>query len=91
MLWNANALKVVMSRIDKLRYEPPKKTASKEQLPLSTALIWIFLSTCLISGTATLAWLYYVHLGRLRVQDDQYLIKAIVQTGPQREALRTAY
>jgi cell division septal protein FtsQ len=78
----------------KSRFEPPqvsKKALSKEQMPLSTSLIWIFLSTCLISGTATLAWLYYVYLGKLRIHDDQYLIKAIVQTGPQREALRTAY
>ena len=61
------------------------------RIPLSKALIWIFLSTVLITGSATLGWLYYLHLLKMRSDDDTYHIVSIVQTGPEREALKTVY
>ena len=60
-------------------------------LPLSRALLYIFLSTVSISGSATLGWLYYVHLDHARTQNDRYYITAVVQTGPRPRQLPTGY
>jgi hypothetical protein len=60
-------------------------------LSLSRALLYIFLSTVSISGTATLGWLYYIHLDHARSQDDKNLITAIVQTGPVARQLPSSY
>jgi cell division septal protein FtsQ len=63
----------------------------QEKIPLNRALLWIFLCTLLISGTAAMGWLYYLHLKKLRLHDPQYQIVAIVQTSSQKEVLKTAY
>lgn len=47
---------------------------AKKTVPLSRALIWIFLSTVLVSGSATLAWLYALRLEAKRVRDPLYNI-----------------
>lgn len=60
-------------------------------LSLSRALLYIFLSTVAISGSATLGWLYYLHLNHARAHDDKHLITAIVQTGPSPRQLPTTY
>lgn len=60
-------------------------------LPLSRALLYIFLSAVAVSGSTTLGWLYYVHLNYARAHDERFLVTAIVQTGPQAKQLPTAY
>ena len=62
-----------------------------EKFPLRRAVIYITIITCLVSGTAGSAILYYFHLKRLRAQDEAYQVIAIVQTGLHKETLRTVY
>lgn len=50
-------------------------------LPLARSLLYIFLSTVVISGSATLGWLYWEQLKHERTEDDRYQITAVVQTG----------
>lgn len=64
---------------------------TKKKIPISKALIWIFLSTLLVSGSATLGWLYYLHLLKMSAQDDDYRIIAVVQAGQKPETLKTIY
>ena len=63
----------------------------EDLIPFSKAISWIFLSTLIVSGTAILAWLYFKHIENLRGNDDKYRIIAVVQTGPEKEALKTVY
>lgn len=63
----------------------------KDKLPLSRGLLWIGISVILITGSAVFGWIYYLHVQKSRAIDDKYLIKAIIQTGPVKEALRTVY
>lgn len=60
-------------------------------MPFNRALIWILVSTLLISGSALMGWLYYLHMRERRLHDDQYRLVAIVQSTPQAEALKTVY
>lgn len=50
-----------------------------DRLPLATAIMWILLSVLFISGSMTLAWLYYLHLINLRGKDDAYQITMVIQ------------
>lgn len=61
------------------------------KIPLNKALLWILGSTLLISGTAFMGWLYYLHNKERRLQDDQYKIAAIVQSTAQSDSLKTNY
>lgn len=65
--------------------------SSSRHIPISKALLWIFLSVLLVSGPALIGWLYYIPLRQLRQSDTQYRIEAIIQTTPQKEALKTVY
>jgi hypothetical protein len=60
-------------------------------LPLTHALAWIVASTLLISGTSYSLFKYYLKKRQNNAFDPQYVINSIVQTGPQREALKTEY
>ncbi|MBA3722746.1 MAG: FtsQ-type POTRA domain-containing protein [Parachlamydiaceae bacterium] len=62
-----------------------------DKIPLSRALLWIFLSTLMVSGLAWLSWLYYLQLNETRIVDDQYQIVAIVQSSSHHENLKTVY
>lgn len=62
-----------------------------QKLSFNRALLWILVSTLLISGSAFMGWLYFQHVKARRVQDDQYRIVAIIQSTPQVETLRTVY
>lgn len=64
---------------------------SQEKLPLSRALLWILLSVLLISGTAFMGRLYFLHVKERRLRDDQYRITAIVKKGAAKNPLQTAY
>jgi tetratricopeptide (TPR) repeat protein len=63
----------------------------RDRMPFSRALLWILVSTLLISGSAFMGWLHYLHVRERRLQDEQYRIVAIVQSTPQAEALKTVY
>jgi hypothetical protein len=65
-----------------------KKSA---QLPLTHALAWIVFSTFLISGTSYLFFKHYLRSRQSRALDPANTLNSIVQTGPQREALKTEY
>lgn len=62
-----------------------------DQLPLSRALVGIFLSTLLISGVSWMGWLYYIQLKEARRQDNQYKVIAIAQSCSSKECLKTVY
>jgi hypothetical protein len=64
---------------------------SRDKLPLRRALLWVFLSVILVSGSAAFSWFYYQHLLDKRATNDDYLLTAIVQTGPVKDALQTVY
>lgn len=61
------------------------------KLPFNRALLWILVSTLLISGSAFMGWLYFQHVRERRFHDDQYRILAIIQDTPQADSLRTVY
>lgn len=62
-----------------------------KRMPLTKALLWIFLSTLVVSGSATLGWLYYLHVVHDRAGDDEYTITSLIQTGPVGHKLPTEY
>lgn len=64
---------------------------SSSQLPLSRALLWIFLSILITCALALLGWLYYSHLKELRLHDPRYRLIAMIQATPQQEVLKTVY
>lgn len=64
---------------------------ASNQIPLSRALLWILLSTLMVSGTALMATLYYLHVKNMRLHDAQYKIVALVQQCDQNEPLKTGY
>lgn len=65
--------------------------AQNNLIPVRKALLWLLLSTLLISGTAGLALLYYRHVRDLYANDDTYRIAALVQATPDTEGLKTVY
>lgn len=60
-------------------------------VPLSRALIWILLSTVVVSGSATLAWLYSQRLEARRINDPNYTITEILQRPSSPEGLPSNY
>lgn len=63
----------------------------RELWPLSRALLTIFLSTVLISGSATLFWLYTLHAQHSRAHNEAFMLEEIMQAGPHAGALPGAY
>lgn len=61
------------------------------KIPLRKAWVLILFSMIFVSGTSWMGYLYYLHLKQLKMQDEQYQIVAIIQTSPQKEALKTVY
>lgn len=60
-------------------------------LPLTHALAWIIGSAFLISGSSYAVFKHYLKTRQQTVHDPQLAIRFIVQTGPQKEALKTEY
>lgn len=56
-----------------------KERATSDRLPLPTAIVWILLSVLFVTGTMTLAWLYYLHLINLRGKDEIYTVNMVIQ------------
>jgi len=63
----------------------------RKKLPLVNALAWIVASTILITGTATYLLKKKGYRDRNEFSNAAYHIVTIVQTGPQKEALKTTY
>jgi hypothetical protein len=64
-----------------------KQKSKQVCLPLTHALAWIVGSSLLVSGTAHLCLKHYMK----QKSQPRQVIHSIVQTGPQREALKTEY
>lgn len=63
----------------------------RKMLPARKAIFWIFASLVLISGSVSLSFIFFNHVRQWRANDDKFRVVAIVQTGPEREALKTEY
>ena len=57
-------------------------------LPLTHALAWIVGSTLLVSGTSHMLLKAYLKKQDRYALDPHYAIRSIIQTGPQKEALK---
>lgn len=62
-----------------------------KRLPLPTALAWIVIPTLFITGIGNSCFNYYFRLQTKKNSHPEFHIVSIVQTGPQREALKTVY
>jgi len=60
-------------------------------IPLKKAILAIFFSVLLISGSSFLAFIYYQHLKGKKSRDSTYQIVAVVQTCPHPEGLKTVF
>lgn len=60
-------------------------------IPYPQAVLWIFLSTLAISGSAFLLWFYHLHLMDRRISEPHYNIVSIEQGSLNGHALKTDY
>lgn len=67
-----------------------KTKRSAVRLPLTHALAWIVASTLLISGSSFALFKRYLKQ-QVRSNDPALALRSIIQTGPQKEALKTEY
>lgn len=65
--------------------------SNRDLIPFRQALTWIAASVVVVAGLAVMGWLYYGLVQERRKADPSYRLFAIVQTGPEKEALKTAY
>lgn len=63
----------------------------KDRLSVGQALLRIFLITLLFSGSSLGFYYIYHKMRKSKSQDARYNITTIVQTGPQKEALKSLY
>ncbi len=64
---------------------------SGDKLPLIKSIFYISLSVFFISGSAATALLFYKEQNKQKQKDPKYTIVAIVQTGPDRDRLKTVF
>jgi len=62
-----------------------------KQLPIVQALAWIVCTTLLITGSAFQGLKAYLKWQHSKAFDPKFNIVSIIQTGPEKEALNTAY
>lgn len=67
------------------------KKSLSTKIPLAKALFLIFLSTLLLSGTSWSVFFFIKYFYHSRWENEHYNIVALVQTGPERESLKTSY
>jgi hypothetical protein len=67
------------------RNNPPKK------VPLVQALFWIVGSMLVVSGGSYSLMRHYFHWQKKKASSPKFCIESIIQTGPQKEALKTVY
>lgn len=63
----------------------------EKKIPYRQALLWIFLSTLLISGSSIFGWFYYLHLLDRKTSDANYTIVSIVQGSLNGHRLKTEF
>lgn len=64
---------------------------SSEKMPIKQAMLNMLLITLLVMSTALLGLIFYRYVRSSYGNDDTYRIVAIVQTTPEKEALKTVY
>lgn len=62
-----------------------------DKIPFHKALLAIFLSVCVVTGTSLVGVLVYKHVVEKQRSDPSNNIVAVVQTSPDAEGLKTAY
>lgn len=67
------------------------KEKSRKIIPLPQALIRIFLSVVLMTGSCTLGILYHQHLNAVKAKSETYNIRQIVQISHDQMQLTTSY
>lgn len=60
-------------------------------LPLTHALAWIIGSTLIFSGSSYAGMKHYLKVRRESAADPKFALRTLIQTGPQKEALKTEY
>lgn len=65
--------------------------AAKGLIPLRRAIGWIAISVVGVLGAVGAGQYYYGSVRERRAADESYRIFALVQTGPEKEALKSAY
>jgi hypothetical protein len=71
--------------------QKPLKNDKSEKLSFRTAFLWILLITGFFTGSTAVGLFYYRHVKKLRYQQPQYNIVALIQTTPDKELLKTIY
>lgn len=61
------------------------------RIPFSQAILWIVLSTMIVSGSAFTGWFYFLHVKEKRESNSQYTIVALVQNCSSTDALKSVY
>ncbi|MCX6990851.1 MAG: hypothetical protein NTX49_07315 [Chlamydiae bacterium] len=64
---------------------------NSQRLSLISALSWIVGSTLIISGSGHALFNYFLHGNKAAAQSKLLKITSLIQTGPQKEALRSEY
>lgn len=60
-------------------------------IPVGRAILWILVTTLLITGSTFMGWLYYLYVKERRLNNDQYRIVALVQSTSQTVSLKSSY
>lgn len=68
-----------------------KNKPESKKIPLSQALLWIVGSMIVVSGTSYSLLNQYLRYQKNKVRSSKFSIESIIQTGPQKEALKTVY
>lgn len=63
----------------------------QKEIKFSYAIMLICLSSFIISGSFYFSFFYYRNVKKNRLLDRSYYISSIIQTGPEKEALKTKY
>jgi hypothetical protein len=63
----------------------------KRQIPLKKAILSILYSMITVTSIASIALFIYLYILKQRENDPSYNIEIIIQTGPKKEALSSAY
>jgi len=63
----------------------------QKEIKFSYAIMLICLSAFIISGSFYFSFFYYRNVKKNRLLDRSYYISSIIQTGPEKEALKTKY
>jgi cell division septal protein FtsQ len=63
----------------------------RKKISIFRAMVWILISTILISGSVYFSYFYYTHLVGLKKSNSKYSVVALVQSSPSNELLQSEY